>query len=235
MLFLTFIVSIFSPQITLAQQGTDDIFCNQLSSISSRLNSQIDQKITSINNTRVAKKEELNEIFSKRDKDISSIQAKWDSNRQEHYTKLLEKSQTDTQQQAINVFKTSVEMAIAERRSSVDKAVDTYNDDVIGIISERNSNIDLAISAYKNYVSTSLVKAQSSCDAGNNGTAVRKELKSDLQNARNIIQSITFGESSIVSTTKTAQHVRQSTISKMIEEFNSAIQKAQTTLKESIK
>ncbi len=235
MLFLTSIVSIFGPQTTLAQQSTDNIFCSRLSSISSRLNSQIDQKITSINNTRADKEKKLNEIFSKRDQDISDTQAKWDSNRQEHYTKLLEKSQTDSQKQAINAFKSSVEVSIAERRQSVDKVVDTYYDNVIGIISVRNNSIDVAIADYKSSVATALAKAQASCDAGNDSETVRKELKSDIEGARNEIQSIAFGESSIVATTKAVQLAGQSTISRVIEHFNYTMQQAQTTLKESIK
>ncbi len=225
--------NILLPGILLAENGKDakDNFCSRLS----EFHSKVDQKITNLD-TKL--EEKINQILTRlgvrwnnRDTRLTEKKEKWDTNRNEHYAKLIERAKTEEQKQAVNKFIEKIEVAVAVRRTAVNAAIQTFRQGLEQARTTRQSSIRTAVSVFKNSVNSAFEKAESDCKKGVDKTAISKELKTSLKNARDkltddkqTIEKLGPVMSGLVTTKNQA-------IQKAFQDFKTVVEEARKELK----
>lgn len=206
-------------------------FCAQLSTISTRLNSQVDKKIDNIGTIQDSKTARLTQVFDERNSKLAQSRAKWDENRNQHYQKLYDNAKNDDQKKAIDQFRATVEAAVVKRRTVIDQSISTYRDNIAGSLSSRQGSLEGVINGYKSDLSAAQARAQSSCSSGTSSSVVRQTFRSDLQTARTNLQNGKQGIEKIGTEISEATKVRQAAIDQAVNTFKTTLQNAKEDLK----
>lgn len=186
---------------------------------------------------------DLNDRLKEREGSLSTQRSEWDSKRlesrtvaderrQEHYAKLLEAAQTDGQKAAVEAFRGAVELAVVTRRQSQDSARTVYRDGLDVFLNNRRTEIEDAAGDFEQSVEAALAKAKTSCENGTPVDTVTAAIKSDLENAKNELKLSKESIPDVAKTADTLLSQRKASLESAKSDFESALEKARSDLKE---
>jgi tetratricopeptide (TPR) repeat protein len=134
-------------------------------------------------------------------------------------------------EKAVENFQKAVELAVAERRKSVDEAVQTFRQEAKEAISGRKSSIDKLVSELKDAEKAATEKAKSACEDGSDPKETMESFKEDLKVAREEFKSDREKIEKVGETVRESAKVKNQAIWEAVEDFKSAIEKARENLK----
>lgn len=238
LLFLLAGIILF-PSLVFAQNGNQGVeqkiknFCNQLSNLTSR----VDQRASGLGEKLQLKRNEIqNKIQERRenrDVKLEQVREKWDANREEHFTKLEEKAQTEEQKQAVIDFKKAVKDAITARRLAIDTAIDDFKAGTDQAIAERKSAIDKLSDEYESAVKEAITKATTDCASGASAATIRQNLANDLKAARDKFNSEKQALDKLQVEKDQLIAEKKAAFDKAISDFKVAMEKARNDFKNS--
>lgn len=210
-------------------------FCTQLDATKSRLNSLVSQYESKLNALRADKSTKIATQFALRDSERAANRLRWDNERNTQYERLYSKATSDIQKQAIDQFKSTIEVAVNKRRAAVDSAVSTYRSTVQADMSTNQGSINSLAGIYKSAVVTAENKAQASCNIGTDPSVVRESFKSDLQVARTNLKTGKNGSEKINVEISALIKTRKEAIESAISDFKITLDQARETLNLALK
>lgn len=214
-----------------ANNGSSKDFCQKFENAASK----VDQKVASLE-SRLAEKRaqtsnKIGQMQAERDQKLSEKRSGWDAKRNEIYAKLESKAGTDEQKQAIIVFKTEIEQAVADRRIAVDKASADFRDGLRQSLENRKSKVDELILNYKKDIASAFEEARSNCQSGTGKKTVRENLVLQLRSAK---EQFSSARQEIMMTEFDAanlQVIRRSAADMAVENFRMIFESAKEKLK----
>jgi hypothetical protein len=183
--FLATLIAI-APLTSFAQttRTTNARFCEGLSELETKILSTLDTRIGS---AKTKYQTHLDTLTSKKNTAVANltskrteVDAKWDA----QIAAMKAKATTEAQKAAIATFEATVESLNAARRTSVNSAVTTFTNGLDGLRGESGAEYEKMVVEHKAAIEAAFNDAEAACTAGTDGTTVSKELRADLNAAR---------------------------------------------------
>ncbi len=230
------IVSVLlSPIMVSAQrktiEETKQTICERFISWSAKVLQRITDAETKIDAKRQELKNKLNERWIERSDKIAETRAEWNANREEHFKKLEERSQTDAQKQAVLTFRQAVTSAIEARKKAIDEARETFKKGVENAVSARKTAVDATKLVFKNTVTAAVDEAKAACSANTDIKTIRENLQKKLKAAREKFAADRQTIEKMKDGAQTLITARRNAVEKAISDFKNAMQTAKNTLK----
>lgn len=150
--------------------------------------------------------------------------------RQALYTKLLEKTETDAEKQAVEDFKQTFEQAVTTRQTIVNTAIETFRANVSSEIDASSQGIDEASQSFKTAVESAVAQAKIDCENGEDVSSIRQSLKTTIENARETFRK-TLSDSKVRPDVSTYRQQEKASIEAAHKEFRDTMHQAKETLK----
>src|SRR3989344_2152650 len=206
-------------------------FCTRFIENASQISARLDERSGKIDERQDNRLKRLEEKRTKRDQLLEGKRDGGDERRVQMYAKLLEKADTDAEKAAVEKFKTTVEAAIKTRRTAVDAAITSFRTSVENTVSGRQSGIDSVKKKFTSATNAALAEAKASCEKGTDAKTVREEFLSDMQAAREALQSDRQASDKVVGQVKALAKTRQTSLEKAFTDFRTTLEAAQKELK----
>ena len=231
------IVGLLLP-VTLFAQGTQAEFpselkgfCAKINEITSRIDQRIAEKETKL---KIKWQQRANNLESRRaSRDMQRVEnrASRDTSYEERYKKLEARATTESQKQAVAVFKAASESAIIARKSAIDTAINTFKQSTDQTIASRKSAIDTAINTFKTAKMAAFEKAKADCAAGIDGKITRETLRSSMKSAQEKFKSDRQAIEKIKDSLELVRQDKKQIFEKAISDFKLEMEKARNDLK----
>lgn len=166
---------------------------------------------------------------------LSQKRTQWDADRAQQYEKMTDLATTDSQKQAIDIFKSSIETAVTVRRTSVDTAINTYFQSTSTALKIQDDQLAASKKNFVASVAIAINNAESDCKTGKNAEQIRSNLSSALANARNQLELTRKDLNNLENSLSTARKTEISSINSAVNSFNSSMSLARKTLIEQLK
>ena len=229
------IVGFLTPILIYAQNANDDrkakAFCNIILDLASKFDQRITNRDTKLEEKRTDITERIADRWSKRDVKLAEKRAKWDTNRDEHFAKLEEKTGTDKQEQALLVFKQAVTDAIASRRLAIDAAIQAFRQDVEQAKTDRKTAVNELRNTFQNSIQATFEKAKTDCDAGVAPATIRTNFRAEVKAAKDKFESDRQEIEKLQTTMEALINARKEAIKKAIDDFKAAMETARNDFK----
>lgn len=180
------VLTIIAPQTVMAVDTTTTDasgICTKLSATKTKIVDRVNNRESALKTKTDARLKSITESRKKVDGTVATNQEQADTNRQEHFDKLLAAATTENQKAAVAEFQKAIEKAVSDRRAANKAARDTFRTGLDSVLSTQKSKVDAAKTVLLSSVDTAIAKAQASCDAGDKKPQIRETLKSELQTA----------------------------------------------------
>lgn len=103
---------------------------------------------------------------SERADKLRSARSEADTKRSTIYNSMMEKSETDEQKAAIEKFRSSVEQAVTDRRTSIDTDIDTFQSGVRRVIHDHETTLSALWTNLENSIASAARAVEEACDEG---------------------------------------------------------------------
>lgn len=229
---LAFVLSLISPVASFAQTNRlNTAFCSRIDQIIA----PIEQRMTDREAKLEAKKQEIDANLAKRQADrigrLSDYRDTHDDNREAQYAKLEAKATNDVQKQAVASFKTTVETAVATRRTALDSAISAVKQSVNQSIETRRTAVTTATSEFKNAKSTAIAKAKADCSAGVDAKTIRETFRASMKAAQDKFKSDYQAIEKLRGSFESVRDTRKQAVEKALADFKTTMEKAGSDLK----
>ncbi len=211
-----------------AEQKKLDQQCSRFTG--DKLFSGLDGKKNELETKRGERSSDLSTKRGEIDNERDAARSKADSERQQQYDTLMAKATTDAQKAAVEEFKTTVEQAVATRRSAQDAARQAYRDGVDAVLSGQKATIDAGLTDLQAAIESAIEKAKASCLAGTSVDEVKATLESDLKTARDTFKAARESNTGVSDQIKALEETRKAAVQAAVDEFKSTVAAAKTTL-----
>lgn len=140
-------------------------------------------------NAQAAASKPINLGFSMRtvennlDTVLQQKRSSWDSERNKQYEAMLAKATNDSQKQAIENFKTTIEGATKIRRSAIDNAIKVYFNDSDAQMRSQSILLNSQRLSFASSVSFAVKSAKQSCSLNENSITIRQSFQTNLEQA----------------------------------------------------
>jgi hypothetical protein len=196
----------------------------------SSLLERLTQNNTKIEDTKKARESALLEKRQEWDDLRNSKRTEYDQRREDHYTALMERTNTDEQRQAVEAFKTSVENAVKVRRESQDLARTIYRDAIDVLLQDRQVAVEESVDALTSAVQSAVAKASASCTNGTPISEVRKNLADDLRVAREEYRTSLKDAQNLTDKMKALVDARKQAVETSTDAFKAELESARARL-----
>ena len=174
---------LLTPMVGFAQTDGDGRFCTNLDRIEELVLSKLSDRTDNARDTHSAQVDRYTELKGERIADLTDRRNDADQKWEDRIEKLRDGA-TDEQLVAIDVFVGTVEALAKERRTAVDEAIDVFEAAVKDLRDERTEAFNDLLDRYKSAIADAFDEAEASCDAGEDPSEIRTELRSDLTTLR---------------------------------------------------
>lgn len=205
--------------------------CTKISSASGVLRGLLEKQKGDRGGKRESLIKNLTDRKQKIDEKLDSLRDNGDAKRNANYDKLLEKATTDTQKQAVETFKTTIEKAVTDRRAAVDTALKTFRDGIAGITQTREQGLEDALNKMKTAVDTAFSQAEADCNAEVEPTTIRTNLQNALKAAKTQFETDRKALEQTKTQLETLKKTRDENIKAALDTFKETTKQATTTLK----
>ncbi|MSR76558.1 MAG: hypothetical protein EXS68_03125 [Candidatus Ryanbacteria bacterium] len=166
---------------TSTPSGNGKDFCGRLGTVSTNLEKRISNREEQFRRHKDNRLETFLKHASSTAERLDGTRDKWDENRKEQYTKLLERADTDAKKQAVEKFRAAMDGATAKRRAAIDAAIKTFQADVKGMLGSRKGGLEKAAADFRTGEQAAIKVAQDACKEGKNIKTTRETLNRKLQ------------------------------------------------------
>lgn len=157
-----------------------------------------------------------------------------DESREEFYNKIEEQSADDAvKKAAVEKFKAAVEDAIKIRRAAIDKAKDDMNSAIAQAIKNREASMESLRKEFEASVANAGNKAKGSCDDNSTNEDLKNvltQLRSDIKLAKDEYKLKSNEAKKVQETVRKLRDDRKVAVKLAIENFKTAMKKAQEEL-----
>ena len=215
-----FAISTISPAMAVAV-SPKTIACANVLTIQTKNEAELATRIATMQTDFAARIAKINSDKTEVDKKIATNRANAKKSFEEKIQKLESQTGlTNTQKQAILIYKTNMQLAETTRETAVDSARSKYRTDLLNIVTTRQQTITEAVNTYQATIQSAFMTAKASCGNGITTTNM-SSLRTAIMLAR---QKLTA--------TKTESEIK-SQIKKLATTRNDAIKLADNNFKES--
>jgi hypothetical protein len=165
---------------TSTPSGSGKDFCDRVGTISTNLERRISNREEQFRQLKDNRLKTFLQHASSTAERLDNTRDKWDENRKEHYTKLLERADTDAKKQAVEKFRAAMDAATAKRRAAIDAAIKTFETDVKNMLSSRKGGLEKAAADFRSSEQAAIKEAQDACKGGKNIKTTRETLNRKL-------------------------------------------------------
>ena len=211
--------------------ATGSNFCTNISNFATKIQKQVADLNKQLD-------QDKNKMAQDVDKDKHDQQGQLNSERDHanqlrgaDFTKLEQRAQTDAQKQAVQVFETAVNAAVAARRTAIDKALADFKTAFDSVFQQRQTNLDAARNAMIAALNAALQKAQTDCTAGVDPSTVRQNFSTALKTAQQNFVNSRKSLDKAGPQVKALEKNRNTAIQKANSDFNAALKAATAQLK----
>lgn len=166
---------------------------------------------------------------------LSQKRTQWDIERATQYQKMTDLATTDSQKQAIDIFKNSIENAVVIRRASVDTAINTYFQSTSTALINQDIQLGATKKNFVTNVSSAINNAESDCKTGKNAEQIRSNFSDALTNARTQLELTRKDLNNLENNLNTARKTEVISINTAISSFNTSMSLARKTLIEQLR
>jgi hypothetical protein len=244
------VLQIVSPAMTLAQTADNSLaqprrllgspttstngsranFCTNIKNFSER----IERQIADFDLKRAESNAGVYDKKSQFDQKLSESRNKTDLERLARYQRLNEFASSTEQKMAIGKFQSSIELAVAARKTAVDYALQNFRTQVKALVDARKTALSAAVKKFEDTVKAALSKAQSDCDAGVAPQTIRAELVSKLTAARERLAKDRSSVQNIGEQVKPLIEERKASTDKAFEDFKTETERARQVFRDEL-
>ncbi len=172
-------VMLLSPFVSFAQERDDSKFCKNLDRIENALMQRLS---TRVDDARDKHSDQVDRYTTLKTERIASLEDRRNDtdSRWEDRINNLKDGATEEELIAIDIFVGTVETLALERRVSVNDAIAIFEEAVKDLRDERTAAFNDMLERYKNAIEDAFDEAERACDAGEDPTEIRAELRSDI-------------------------------------------------------
>jgi hypothetical protein len=184
---------------------------------------------------RATRDQKLAEKRQVRDARLIEVRSVVDGKRAEVVNKLLGKTTTDAQSQAVLAFQTAVQAAVTAKRSAIDQARKEFQAGVDNAIAARKVAIDTAIKTFSDEVAAAESKSKTDCAArGADAAKIRETFRASIEASRTKMKEAVQAAEKIGVTAASLNETRKAAFEKAESDFRAAMDKARSDLKASL-
>ncbi len=158
--------------------------CQAIGQTVIKVNKQLNERKTKIDNQRVEISSKANQATQERDAELAKKREEWDKKRQENFDKLREKATSQPQKEAVEKYVAAITEAIKVRREANDIAFATFRTDIAELRSQFYNSVEETISTTTSNINQAGVQATEACVGGQSSDNVKKSLKDSINYAR---------------------------------------------------
>lgn len=203
-------------------------FSEKADAIASRL-AERQSKVTDFINEHESR---IDERRDDRDANLAERRSKADQKRSEWYARLEDKADTDAKKDAVLKFKQAVEDAVDARREEVSAAIAAFRKGVDDAIIGRKDSMKSARDTFKASVDAAVAKVKTDCDNGETTAMIRSNFKKSLKDARDALKNDRKNADKVGANVKALAETRRTAVKKALADFDAALKKAITELKQ---
>lgn len=210
------------------------LFCAAINNIGQKIQSDVSNAATTDSKSLLdiqnpsKRQSEINTILSQK-------RTQWDADRAQQYQKMTDLASSDSQKQAIDTFKHSIETAVTVRRTSVDTAINTYFQSTSTALKNQDNQLDASKKNFVVSVNSAINNAESDCKTGKNAEQIRSNFSNALSNARNQLEITRKDLNNLETSLGTARKTEVDSINSAVNSFNLSMSLARKTLVEQLK
>lgn len=207
-------------------------FCSSLSKRATALDNRLSGLKNTVNAAWSTQTTKLATIESSVDKQVATIRATADKERQANFVKLEAKAKTPQEQSAVKTYESAVTAAVAAHRAAYDAARATFRSGLQSDIAARHNLFGSQVDGFVSAADSALSEAQSSCTTGgSSAAAVRTTLIANLKNARTTFVTERRSDNQISSQVQQLAASRDQAFKAADQTFKAALSSAATALK----
>ncbi len=226
---------LLTPALALAQTpppaGKGAAFCTNLTTISSKINANVDEREQKISQHRTDATAKNEARWSASQQKLVDARSADDAKRAEQYAKLDTKATTDGEKAAVAAFKSTVDAAVVTRRAAVDAAIAAYRSGIDAAVATNSSNISAAQATFDAAVDAALAEANADCAAeGADSLAIRTEMHNAIKAAQDAFKT-SRKDGSLQTTQKELAATRKQAVDKAMTDFKAVLDAAAATLR----
>lgn len=205
---------------------TDDL-CARVTTLTITNQAAVETKMQAMQTNFSTRLTQMTSDQSARDKKVAETRTATKQQFEQKITDLLAtEGLSETQTQAINTFKISVEKAEAIREVAVDQARQTYRNNLGETVSAQQTALTQAAIAYQAAIKNSFANAEKKCG---DGTGALTTLRAEVKTARQALAATRNNKQS-TSDIKTMAETRRAAIQAANQAFRTAVQEYAVTL-----
>jgi len=208
-----------------------EVFCSKISSLSSKVNQLVSEKMNKLELRRGERDKKLGEKRTEINQKLQDSREKWDRNRAEQYAKLEEKADTDAKKQALLNFKSAIDGAVADRRAAINSAQDAFRTGIDQLLTSRGIKADQIVGEYRAEIEEVIKKVETECASGASSAGVIQDAKKVLKTARERYTSGRQEMEKLGEQIKVLVDTRKTAFEKAKSDFMSVMDKAKADLK----
>lgn len=240
---LTIIATTFSPALTFAKENESknnsakikSNFCTRLTNAAQKNEERIADQLGKLDKNRGEREDKTNRRRAEIAAKTAENRSKIDENRAGRYTKMLGKTATDLQKQALATFKATLEQAVAARRTAFDGAQATFKSAMDKVLGDRKTQIDAALSVYKVALKTAQDKAVADCAANVDLKTVKTNLETAIKTAKAQLQASRQTATKVSDKVTALIAARKFTTNQAVSAFKTTMDTAIAVLKAALK
>jgi hypothetical protein len=153
--------------------------------------------------------------ISRKDTKLASLRSEADAKRQNHFEELNKKYTTETQKQAIDTYKATIQNAVIQRREAIDKIRQDFRTKLAELSAEHQTKLRDAENELITAVGSAMNKATNACRSAESTDVIKAEF----------VASITSAKAKFVES-KNSLGVGNSNVSKAVADRDSALDEA---------
>ncbi len=227
---LFLLISVLTPKVSYAAQKTEN-FCSALSAKSENLNLKIQTKQAEILTENDKKQLLLKNSREIRQADLDNLRALANQRLGTRLDGIEKTAKTKTQKQAVNNFKTLVDLAIQTRKTTIDSIVNSFQKGLDGTISSYQIEIQNALEDFKKALNAAETKAKTSCANKSNPETVKTNFNLQIKIATEAFNLRRKNLNSLDAKLQKLKDTRNAEVAKADEKFKTEVNQAAQKLK----
>lgn len=206
-------------------------FCDRFSALADDLNQKVEQQRNRIQTRQEERFTNWASRSSEVDANLDMARDNWDENREEQFTALENRAQTEEQKKAVSEFEATVRVAVETRRAAVDAAMNTFREQVKNSIQTRQGQADESVSVFDSARLAAIEKAKTACGNGSDPVKVRTTLRTELKAAQDKLQGDRQNITKVSANIEAEIQTRRQAVQKAGNEFRATMEQARIKLK----
>lgn len=240
---LTILATTFSPVLAFAKENESknnnakvkSNFCTRLTNVTQKNEERLADQLGKLDKSRGEREDKTDRRRAEVAVKVAENRSKGDENRAGRYTKMLGKTATDLQKQALVTFKATLDQTITARRTAFDGAQTTFKAAMDKVLSDRKTQIDAALTTYKTALKAAQDKATADCTANVDPKTVKTNLEAAVKTAKTQLQTSRQAATKVSDKVTALIATRKFTTNQAVSAFKTTMDAATAVLKAALK